>query len=357
MPFKKKVDDYSRQALSNISEKEKKLQAFEQRVLNASRELKKREELFKVVLNDYRNKNSLVAKMYADAFLASDKRLTDHLNWKKHPAYALSREIRNSYAVELRELRFKLKQYEYQLEEYKSLYPELEDGGSIQDLIDPEIRYEENPERVYLSADEWLRLSEVDKEQLALSRYLSRNHSNAHIGKMYERYIGYLYETQGYIVEYNGIEKGFKDSGIDLICKKNNEVVLIQCKYWSKQSVIYEKYIAQFFGSCKYFELMDSENNLFTSYSYFFYTTTQLDEIALKFASMLNIKVYLRPYDKSYPIIKCNINGNDKIYHLPFDQQYDKVKIKNNLECSVQTIKESKEKGFRRAKRWIGEVE
>ena len=55
-------------------------------------------------------------------------------------------------------------------------------------------------------------------------------------------------------------------------------------------------------------------------------------------------------------MIKCNINTNteERIYHLPFDQQYDKIKIDKPGEFYAMTVKEAEEKGFRRAKRWLG---
>jgi len=61
-----------------------------------------------------------------------------------------------------------------------------------------------------------------------------------------------------------------------------------------------------------------------------------------------------KPLEK-YPIIKCNIsNDGEKIYHLPFDQQYDKTIISKPGEFYAETVKESMDKGFRRAWRWTG---
>src|SRR3989339_418402 len=69
------------------------------------------------------------------------------------------------------------------------------------------------------------------------------------IGRLYERYVGYLFEKEGYDVEYVGIFKGFEDLGRDLICKKGKNITIIQCKNWSKFRTIYEKHIFQFFGT------------------------------------------------------------------------------------------------------------
>ncbi|HIS88599.1 TPA: restriction endonuclease [Candidatus Avigastranaerophilus faecigallinarum] len=49
-------------------------------------------------------------------------------------------------------------------------------------------------------------------------------------GFVYERLVGLYYEDLGYEVDYIGLEKNFKDLGIDLICKKNSDCLCIQCK-------------------------------------------------------------------------------------------------------------------------------
>ena len=56
-------------------------------------------------------------------------------------------------------------------------------------------------------------------------------------GRAYEKYVGSLYKKEGYIVIYNGIEKGNRDGGIDLICKKGSFTVLVQCKCYERGNV------------------------------------------------------------------------------------------------------------------------
>ena len=48
------------------------------------------------------------------------------------------------------------------------------------------------------------------------------------IGRRYEIYIGWYYETRGWKVKYNGAIMGLEDSGIDLICTKGNKILIIQ---------------------------------------------------------------------------------------------------------------------------------
>lgn len=211
--------------------------------------------------------------------------------------------------------------------------------------------------------------------QIALDKYVNKKKSKFSIGKDYERYIGFLYEQKGYIVEYHGIKHGFDDLGIDLICKKENETLLIQCKNWSQKKQIHENAINQLFGtSIKYYiEKYDSYQQIFrgtlfeeknlpfnNNFQPIFITTTNLSERAMEFAEMLKIKILVIPYDKNYPRIKCN-NGKDKdnnqikIFHLPFDQMYDKVQNIKNGGCNVFTIAEAEKLGYRKAFRWRGE--
>lgn len=82
------------------------------------------------------------------------------------------------------------------------------------------------------------------------------------MGRIYERYIGYIYEQQGYDVEYTGIIYGIEDLGRDLICKKNDETIIIQCKNWSQFKTIYEKHIFQFFGTVFQYKYINQNKNI-----------------------------------------------------------------------------------------------
>jgi len=169
----------------------------------------------------------------------------------------------------------------------------------------------------------------------------------------YREYVGYLYETQGYGVDYEGIFKGYEDLGRDLICGKGNKIIVIQCKNWSQFKTIYEKHIFQFFGTV--FQYRDSNPD--KKVESIFYTTTQVSSLAKRFADELGIGLKENfKFDQSYPCIKCNVNRvtKEKIYHLPFDQQYDNTKIFEKGEFYCRTTEEAERKGFRRAFRWHG---
>lgn len=55
-------------------------------------------------------------------------------------------------------------------------------------------------------------------------------------GDRYEEFIAQHYRGLGYFVWEHGKEKGRKDRGIDLIVKKNKEIIFIQCKNWKENT-------------------------------------------------------------------------------------------------------------------------
>lgn len=71
-------------------------------------------------------------------------------------------------------------------------------------------------------------------------------------GKNYELQIMKFYQDKSYRVFPNGMNKGKKDAGIDLIAWKDDEVVLIQCKNHKKE--IQQDQIRKFIGDCYLYE-------------------------------------------------------------------------------------------------------
>jgi len=237
--------------------------------------------------------------------------------------------------------------------------------------INKDDKDEENidPVKIYLTQAEYSRLSVTERNQKALERYWQKKKTPWEIGRDYERYVGYLYEQEGFNVYYKGIEAGLEDLGRDLIAKKENKVEVIQCKYWAKHKTIHEKHICQLFGTTLKYWVEEKELKLDTERKFLksiidkkdiigvFITTTSLSDKAKEFANELGIKIQENFPFKNYPSIKCNISkrNGEKIYHLPIDQQYDKTIIEDEKnECYVETVKEAEDLGFRRAWRWKG---
>lgn len=292
------------------------------------------------------------------------------LRTKKRPAPAAADEVKRIASLkkelvkEVAILKYKNKYYEHMFPFIVDLEDEPLSGATIENRYNPEWKKEDNA-GFWLTTDEYNNLPTARKYQLALDRYKRRRKSNAEIGRDYERFVGYEYETAGYDVIYNGINKGLEDFGIDLICYPKNKVgkiLLVQCKCWSHNKTIHEKHINQLFGTSmqhyleNFYSNGEANDSWQTKIQPVFVTTTVLSDTAKKFASYLGVYVVERYQLGDYPIIKCNINlgTKEKIYHLPFDQQYDKTQIKNSGECYVATVSEAESKGFRRAMRWYG---
>lgn len=303
-----------------------------------------------------------LAKAYDEFFELQDRQMVDFLKYKKQPAIKVS-EVVKEYSRLRRKAEKEKRIAQYLVEYYEAIAPFLvdlkeevdigtdEDRKIIEEYTDEE---REDETTNYLTKEEYKKLSSVEKNQIALDRFWKRPKSNWLIGRLYERYVGFLYEKNGYDVEYTGIFKGFEDLGRDLICKKGEKMTIIQCKNWSKFRTIYEKHIFQFFGTV--FQYKDENPEL--EVNAIFYTTTALSDLARRFAKELKIQLEENHhFDREYPSIKCNIGqlSKEKIYHLPFDQQYDKTKIQTERgEFYCKTVREAEEAGFRRAFRYKG---
>jgi len=289
-----------------------------------------------------------------------DEGLSNYLRSKRRPALSAADTVKRETKMR-RAAEVEAKTARSIIEYYEQLFPELADirqseleGGEeeVHDVKYTE-RERQDPVTRLLAKSEYDKLSPQQRNQLALDRYWKRRHSSKHVGKMYERYIGYIYECQGYAVSYYGIDKELDDLGRDLVCVKGKKAVVIQCKNWSKYKTVRENRVFQHFGTV--FEYKQQHPNMNVTAA--FYTTTVISDVAKEFAKTLGMEIFDNyKFDKSYPCIKCNI-GRDgsKIYHLPFDQQYDKVNIEPEKgELFARTIKEAEDAGFRRAYRWRG---
>lgn len=270
---------------------------------------------------------------------------------KKRPALIEAKRI-NELCSETRKIIKEKKQLEYKLAYITELFPNIEDVFDEGFNEDTDFNLESNDDtdrvRLFLSHDEYIKLSTVEKNQLALDRYIQNRKSKWQIGRDYEMYIGQAFENKGFCVEYTGIIENLEDMGRDLIAKKENKTYIVQCKNWSQEKTIHEKHIFQLYGTV----ILKTLENPETKVRGIFVTSTSLSDKAKAIAQHLNIWVYQKISLKPFARIKCNINrtSGEKIYHLPFDQQYDKTIIeKETGEFYALTVSEAEEKGFRRA--------
>ena len=118
-------------------------------------------------------------------------------------------------------------------------------------------------------------------------------------GDNYEIYVAEHYKSIGYEVSLNGIIHGKKDNGIDIICNKNNELILIQCKNWKENSKykVTHLILKAFIGCCSEYII---KNQLFNKKVAFHFVTSNniLDASAKKYlAESTTLKYKILPFN------------------------------------------------------------
>lgn len=360
---KLKEDQFNRELRARLESDAKELQRT---IAERTAELEERQAFLSGLRtafdHGYISGRQWLARFLAEAERASDEAASDQLRHKKRPAIKAAEEVAAAH-MERREYKQRAKYLEYQLRSYKEYFPFLEEyeevildeavplGGGKANL---DVLEDSDPVLRFVPKADYDRLPSAMRNQLALDRYLSGGLSPVAVGRLYERYVGYLYERDGWAVEYHGIVKGLEDLGRDLICSRGNEVHVVQLKCWSKAKTVHEKHIFQLYGTTQLYLMGRGKSQLFApAVTPYFITSTTLSPVAREAAEWLKIEVKEGvDLDKSFPMIKCNINRGTKerIYHLPFDQQYDRTKILlASGERYVATVAEAEELGFRRA--------
>lgn len=173
-----------------------------------------------------------------DYLALRDDQWAHYLETKSPPAVKAAERVR-AIGAERRQYARQARTARYLLDYYESLFPWLVDfrGDDLDDLTryvfeggdnQAEKYIRKDPARRWLSDEEYESLVTTEKYQLALDRYWRRKKRPWEIGRDYERYIGYLFEVDGYQVRYEGIVKGFRDLGRDLICTKDDHVEIVQ---------------------------------------------------------------------------------------------------------------------------------
>lgn len=281
----------------------------------------------------------------------------------ENSSYSTVEKYLSSRKKEDRRRRYEAYHSRYLCAYYESLVPNL--AESAKSLAEDEEVEHFDKDGWWLPIKEYNRLTTSERAQLTLDRYISGNKTNWAVGRDYELYCGSIYREEGYLVDQFGVNRQLQDMGRDLICKKENEILIAQCKFWGQNKTIYEKHIAQLFGTTVAYALENgySVESVLTPQSSsirvipVFITSTELSDVAKMFAQMLGVQIRYLPFDPKancFPRIKCNINGKNHIYHLPSDQMYDQTIIDlAHGEYYVFTTKEAELLGFRRAKHWV----
>src|SRR5208337_3290465 len=210
-------DEYIKNVKSNLESREKQLikeRDFFEKIL------KEKTEVIERLYQEKSQGFPWLAKAYSDYSSLCDMKIADWLSGKKRPAVKTA-DIVREMAAEKRESERKFKISKYLLEMYESLFPFLIEfrGEDLDDYIRirlDEYNKEERPEDeviIYTTHGERETLSKQEIFQRALDRYWQKEKRPWEIGRDYERYVGYLYEKDGYSVYYQGIVEGFSDLG------------------------------------------------------------------------------------------------------------------------------------------------
>lgn len=230
-------------------------------------------------------------------------------------------------------------------------FPELEDYIGEYTLLRQDEDLVCDKARDYLSDEEYHALSEDERNQLALERYMKHPHrKNSWVaGIEYEMSYSYKLREEKFDVEEYGAEYGKNDLGRDIIARKNGKTYIIQCKRYAEGRKVHENVICQLLGTTWHYIVTHPEidpKNIRPA----LVTTAELTDTAQKIARLLKVEIRRRRM-QSYPMIKCNINDGNKIYHLPFDPQYWRTKIRDKGEFYAWKVEDAVRVGFRRAKK------
>ena len=190
-----------------------------------------------LLLNKNENNFPYFSSLLADYKHYINLKYSNEIKNSKHPAVSSSKKVK-SLSREIRALEKQNKILSYQMEIYESEFPWICDFKqlSIKEIEEIKTGYSDSESEAsqlkeYISLKEYNSMPEAERYQLALDRYLKKHKTNWQIGISFERYVGYLYEKDGYHVTYFGAKSGIEDLGRDLIATKNGETLIIQCKY------------------------------------------------------------------------------------------------------------------------------
>lgn len=309
-------------------------------------------ELIKQLESEVESKEKAICKQSVDDYskIINAKNPFDYVAHLRAHALEHIKEYEGKKVDELAEL-FK---YQYKFEYLLSIYPEL---IKFKD-DDTYIKYKEEEDKRcnvknWLSDGEYNKLSEVEREQLAVDRYIKQEKyqwSDWEKGRNYEIYCAYILYNEGYDIIQEGLNKKLEDKGRDIIAihRESGKVLIVQCKNW--KSEVRENIIFQLFGSYAQWLFENGRKLYDPDVEPWIYVTGSVSPVAQDCSKMLKIQIRHLPMGP-FPPIKCNVNKNtrDKIYHLPFDRQYDLVKINAKGKGYKFDIAEAIKEGFRRA--------
>src|SRR3990172_4505778 len=249
--------------------------AFRNEVHLKTLELKAKERFLEETRKAF-ERGYVQGRLWLARFLGeADKALDNYIALQlrdQHRTVGGAEEELGRLQVERRQLKDRLKFLEFQLASYKEYFPFLEDYDNT--ILDEAVQLDGSdiapsslgpsyPSLNFLSHDEYSRLDSVARDQLALDRYLRNGLSPAAVGALYDRFIGHLYERDGWEVRYQPVAPGVKGLAQDLICSKDDVIHVVHAKCWAPDKLIHQKHILQLFGTVQWLTIKLSEDQLF----------------------------------------------------------------------------------------------
>ncbi|MBU3014834.1 restriction endonuclease [Poseidonibacter lekithochrous] len=171
-----------------------------------------------------------------DDFLAFKKNLDYAMQNKKQPIKKEEELEQFSESVEEYKIRKRKEAFKKNLKKQEEIYKNKHKEIRIEDIETPNVK---------------------EKEELKSGM---SNKKKKEKGDDYEKKVAGYYKLDGYDIYLNGIKKDRLDGGIDVICKKDDEVILIQCKNWNHTTgrKITHTHIKEFHSNC--IKYIDQEN-------------------------------------------------------------------------------------------------
>ena len=158
--------------------------------------------------------------------------------------------------LELKEKELQLKEKELQLKEQEMNLKKDSSKNTTENIQEKEIKNKQT-QPTNKTKKVFREYTEEEKKE-----YAQKMKEKKEKGKEYEEFVAGYYKLDGYEVNLHGIKKGKKDKGIDIICTKDEELILIQCKNWKENSTykINHENLKAFVGCCTEYI---NENKLF----------------------------------------------------------------------------------------------
>lgn len=191
----------------------------------------------------------------------------------------------------------------------------------------------------------------IRKRQQGLGIPQPEYKSNKQIGLEYELSVAHEYRLHGYDIDLHGSRLGHQDMGIDLIAKRDNKTVLIQCKYWSRNKSIRENVVFQLRGSLDFY--LARNQNLHGQVQARLVTNIFLSETAREVAKVLGIACCEGHDRVIFPAVKCMVRLNkgkeERLFYFPADAEYADMQLnESHGDCWAYDEADARRKGFQR---------